>query len=126
MSARFSRGAAANAWPLPNGRCEPDVYATVTHSLVRTAVAGAIAWLALAGLLAVQFWPSIPTTTSGWVLFVLLAPPACLLLEGVVDRLWATRAGRAISGHPSFAVRIMGGVLTIGSATAVMILLAPR
>lgn len=88
-------------------------------------VAGAIAWLGLAGLLAAQLWPALPTTTRAWVLFVLLGPPMCLLFEGAASQLWATRAGRALSEHPSFAVRIIGGVLTIGTVTAVLILLAP-
>ena len=88
-------------------------------------MAGTIAWLVLAGLLAGQFWPVVPTTKRGWALFVLLGPPTCLLLEGAASQLWTTRAGRALSEHPSFAVRIIGGVLTIGTVTAVLILLAP-
>ena len=101
--------------PLPNGRLGPLVYASVMGPRVRTTLAGAVAWLVLVGLLAAEFWPTIPTTTSGWVLFVLLGPPTWVLVEGVVGGLWASRAGRALSEHPSFAVRIVGGVIVLGT-----------
>lgn len=90
-------------------------HATVTHSLARTTVAGAIAWFVLAGLLAGQLWPVVPTTTRGWALFVLVAPPMCLLVGRVVEGPWATRAGRALSRHPSVTVRIVGGVVLLGA-----------
>ncbi len=100
---------------LSNGRREQNVSAIVKPSRVRTALAGTIAWLVLAGLLAGQFWPVVPTTTRGWALFVLLGPPTYLLVESASCRLWDTRAGRALSRHPSVAVRIVGGVAVLGA-----------
>lgn len=80
---------------------------------------GAVVWLFLAALLALQFWPHLPRSTSGWVVFIAFGPPLYVLAEGAAEWLWSTRTGRAISHHPSSAVRIFLGViicLVVGAA----------
>lgn len=74
---------------------------------------GALLWLFIVGLLALQFWPDLPQSVSGWVALIALGPPLCILAEAAVEWLWSSRGGRAISGHPSSGVRVLFGVLVI-------------
>lgn len=76
-----------------------------------TVLWGAVVWLVLAALAALQFWPAVPKTARGWVLFVAFAPPLYLLGEAVSEWLWSTRIGRYISNHPSPAMRVTLGVV---------------
>lgn len=70
----------------------------------------AIAWLFIAALLAFQFWPHLPASASGWTAFIAFGPPLYVLAEGAAEWAWSSRAGRAISNHPSSAFRIFLGV----------------
>ena len=82
----------------------------------------AVAWLIVAGVLALQFWPAVPNTAAGWVAFIAFGPPLYVLGEGVFEWLWSTRAGRAVSEHPSSSLRILVGVI-LGAAVLVIGLL---
>lgn len=73
----------------------------------------AIVWLLVAGLLALQFWPHVPQSVSGWVAFVAFGPPMYVLAEGAAEWVWSSRTGRAISNHQSSALRILLGVLIV-------------
>lgn len=83
---------------------------------------GAVAWLVVAGVLALQFWPAVPNTATGWVAFIAFGPPLYVLGEAVSEWLWSTRAGRAVSEHPSSGLRILVGVV-LGAAVLVIGLL---
>jgi hypothetical protein len=72
---------------------------------------GAIGWVVAAGFLALQLWPDVPRTAKGWIAFIVLGPLLWLLAELAWEQLWATRAGKAISGHPSPMLRILIGVV---------------
>jgi hypothetical protein len=72
---------------------------------------GAIAWLFIAVLLALQLWPHLPKSSSAWAAFIAFGPPLYVLAEGAAEWAWSSRAGRAISHHPSSAVRIFLGVV---------------
>lgn len=74
---------------------------------------GAILWLFIAGLLALQFWPDLPKSVSGWVAFIAFGPPLYVLLEAAAEWFWSTRGGRAISDHPSSVARVVLGVLAV-------------
>lgn len=80
---------------------------------------GAVIWLFLAALFALEFWPHLPESTSEWVAIIVVGPPLYVLAEGAAEWLWSTRTGRAIAHHPSSAVRIFWGVviaLVVGGA----------
>jgi hypothetical protein len=80
----------------------------------RVVICGAILWLFIAGLLALQVWPHLPESVSGWVAFIAFGPPLYVLIEAAAEWLWSSRSGRAISDHPSSVVRVLLGVLVIG------------
>jgi hypothetical protein len=80
----------------------------------RVVLWGAILWLFVAGLLALQVWPHLPVSASGWVAFIAFGPPLYILLETAAERFWSSRSGRAISEHPSSAARVLLGVLVVG------------
>lgn len=80
--------------------------------------------MVVVGLSVMEVWPAVPTTSKGWALFVLIAPPAYVLVEGLSEWLWATRAGQAVSNHPSTSVRIAGGVLVFGALFALCVVVA--
>jgi len=77
----------------------------------RTVLAVAVFWLVVAGILAVQFWPSVPHATKGWVAFIAFGPPIYLLGEAFSEWLWSTRPARALAAHPSSGFRILVGVV---------------
>jgi hypothetical protein len=76
-----------------------------------TALAVAVFWLVVAGILAMQFWPSVPHSAKGWVAFVVFGPPLCMLGEAFSEWLWSTRPARALAAHPSSCFRILVGVV---------------
>ena len=84
----------------------------------RAALAVAIFWLVVAGILALQFWPSVPHTAKGWVTFIAFGPPLYMLGEAISEWLWSTRAARALAAHPSSGLRIFVGVV-IGASVFV-------
>lgn len=70
----------------------------------------AIAWLFMAAILALQFWPNLPASASGWAALIAFGPPLYVLAEGAAEWAWSSRSGRSISLHPSSGVRIFLGV----------------
>lgn len=81
----------------------------------RAALAVAVFWLVIAGILALQFWPLVPHTAKGWVAFVAFGPPLYMLGEAFSGWLWSTRPARVLASHPSSGLRIIIGVV-IGAA----------
>lgn len=84
----------------------------------RAALAIAVFWLVITGILALQFWPSVPHTAKGWVAFVAFGPPLYMLGEALSEWLWSTRPARALAAHPSASFRILVGVV-IGAVVLV-------
>jgi hypothetical protein len=70
-----------------------------------------LGWLFIVALMALQFWPAVPKSISGWLAFVVLAPPIYIIGESIADWLWSTRATKLISQNPSRTIQIVGGVL---------------
>ena len=68
-------------------------------------------WLFLSGISLLTLWPSIPSSSSGWLLLVVLGPPLYLAGEYLADRMWSSEPGKAISEHPSRTFRIAAGVV---------------
>jgi hypothetical protein len=73
----------------------------------------AVVWLAVAGLLAFEFWPDLPRSASGWAAFIAFGPPIYVLAEAAAEGFWSSRVGRRISGHPSRSVRVLLGVVVV-------------
>jgi len=83
-----------------------------------SALALAFLWLFIAAILAVQFWPSVPQTSKGWIAFIAIGPPLYVLGEAFSEWLWSTRPARALAAHPSSGLRILIGVV-FGAIVAV-------
>ena len=79
----------------------------------RAALGIVLAWLITAALLVAAFWPSLPHTAVGWLAFVVFGPLLYFTAEATSEFAWSSRAGRAISHHPSSVVRIIGGVAVV-------------
>ena len=77
----------------------------------RAALAVAVFWLVIAGILALQLWPSVPHTAKGWLAFIAFGPPLYLLGEALFEWLRPRRPGRALSAHSSSGLRIFIGVI---------------
>lgn len=77
----------------------------------RAVLAVAVFWLVIAGILALQFWPSVPHSAKGWVVFIAFGPPLYLLGEAFSEWLWSTRPARALAAHHSSGLRILVGVI---------------
>ena len=58
---------------------------------------GAVAWLFVAALLALQFWPHVPESKTGWIVFIAFGPPLYIFGEAMSERFWSSRYGRALS-----------------------------
>jgi len=58
---------------------------------------GAIAWLFVAALLALQFWPQLPESKAGWFAFIAFGPPLYILGEAASEWFWSSRFGGALS-----------------------------
>lgn len=74
-------------------------------------IGAALAWLLIAGVALLTFWPSIPTSWLGWLLLVIIGPPLYLLAETVGEWAWASGPGRKLSEHPSAVFRMAVGVV---------------
>ena len=83
-----------------------------------------LVWLGIAALAAFQFWPHLPRSVGGWVLFVLFAPPLYLLAEAIGEWIGTTRLARFTSEHPSRSVRILLVVLCGGLAVAAVLIVS--
>lgn len=70
----------------------------------------AVAWLAIAGLLLLEFWPSIPQSKSQWALFLAFGPPFYLLGEAVSERVFSRRRGSGIAPAGFSLKRVLVGV----------------
>lgn len=83
-----------------------------------TVLVVAVFWLVVAGILALQFWPSVPHTAKGWVAFIAFGPPLYILGEAFSEWFWSTRPARALAAHPSSGFRILIGVV-VGAAVLI-------
>jgi hypothetical protein len=83
-------------------------------SAVRNILWGIVVWLVFAAGLAGMFYPLVPHTRTGWLLFIAFSPPLYLLSLLLGQRIWSSRLGLAVADLPSKA-RICLGVL-VGSA----------
>jgi len=90
--------------------------------LGRTVLVGAVVWLVVTGILALQFWPSVPHTAKGWVAFIAFGPPLYMLGEAFSEWLWSTRPARVLEAHPSSSFRIFVGVV-VGATVFVGVVL---
>jgi hypothetical protein len=73
----------------------------------------AVAWLMVAGLLALQLWPDLPHTAKQWAVFVGIGPPAYKALEAGFEWLFSRRHGEAISNKPFSIARVFFALLTV-------------
>ena len=73
----------------------------------RTFLWGAFAWLLVADLLALQFWPSVPQSRAQWFVFTALGPPLYVLGEFGSSWLFSRRHGQAISRNSFSVARIL-------------------
>lgn len=68
-------------------------------------------WLAIAALLALQFWPLVPNSLLGWVLFVVIGPPlyviVSILAEWLSGWLFPPKPGAAVLHHPFSIKRVL-------------------
>lgn len=80
----------------------------------------AVLWLVVAGILALEFWPAVPQSASGWVAFILFGPPLYALGEAVSEAIRSSRVGRYVSNHP---LRMVFGVLVGSAWVAFMVVL---
>ncbi len=71
----------------------------------------AFAWLFVAGLLLLQFWPVIPQSKIQWVLFIALGPPLWVLCEAASEWLFSKRLGYSISLSGFSYRRILFGLI---------------
>lgn len=80
---------------------------------------GAVAWLFIAALLALQFWPYLPESKAGWVAFIAFGPPLYILAEAAGEWFWSSRFGHALS-RPSRTMQraFVALSLVIGGAFA--------
>lgn len=80
---------------------------------------GAIAWLLVAGLLVLQFWPHLPESRSVWALFIAFGPPLYVVAEGASEYFWRSKAGRSLA-EPSRTMQraFMVASVVIGGAFA--------
>ena len=70
-------------------------------------VLGALAWLFVAGLLAVEFLPDLPHSKSQWLLFIAFGPPLYVLGEAFFDWMFSTKHGQAISPRGFSVARVL-------------------
>ena len=83
-------------------------------SAARNILWGIVVWLVFAAVLAGLFYPAVPHTRNGWLLFIAFSPPLYFLSAMLGERIWSSRLGLAVSDLSS-TVRICLGVL-VGSA----------
>lgn len=71
-------------------------------------------WLVMVGLIiAASFW--IPQTRTGWILLILLGPPAWLFGEFLLFLLYKSKLyQRTIGGLPAYARISLGVILLLG------------
>ena len=71
----------------------------------------AVAWVTVAYLLAVQFWPHLPQTARQWAVFVGVGSPLYVAPEGAFGWLFSRRHGEAISTKQFSISRILIALL---------------
>jgi hypothetical protein len=76
------------------------------HKSIQTVLGVSAVWLLVVAVCALTLSPHIPHSVLGWVLFVLLAPLAYLILEMVSEALWQLPLARRLSEHPNVALRM--------------------
>jgi hypothetical protein len=88
------------------------------RSLLSPGRLGAVAllWLLLAGLCALLFWPNVPRSWGGWLLFLLFAPPLYLFAELIGTWIFSRQHGRALSRGEFSLLRIFVAALVLIAA----------
>jgi len=79
--------------------------------LSRVVLFGAAGWLFVVALLLLQFWPQVPQTFAGWVVFIALGPPVYVLAEALAGWLFSERHGAAISRARFSPLRVLFGLV---------------
>ena len=79
----------------------------------------AFAWVFVAGLLLLQFWPAIPQSKAQWALFIAFGPPLYVLAEALSDKLYSKRRGYGIV-PPRFSIK--RGFVALAATLAVIAL----
>jgi len=72
---------------------------------------GMLAWLVAAAVLAGLFYPVVPHSRTGWLLFIGLSPPLYLLSMILANRIWSSHLWNRFSYEISSGLRIGIGVL---------------
>jgi hypothetical protein len=80
-----------------------------------------VAWIVLALGLLLLVLPSVPTTTRGFFLFVLFAPPIYLIGETFFSWVFSEEHGRGISTRRFSLARILLGVVVAAIAFALSV-----
>ena len=78
----------------------------------------ALAWLLVAGLLTLQFWPDLPQSKLHWVLLVAFGPPLYVLGEAFFGWLFSQRHGQSVSPHGFSLKRILIALPVVLAFTA--------
>lgn len=73
----------------------------------RVILRGPAAWIFVAALLVLQFWPSLPESRSQWLLIIAFGPPFYVLGEAFFTWLFSPAHGHAVSSSRSAIARIV-------------------
>lgn len=71
---------------------------------------GSAVWLVVVGVILLELWPTRPRSVVAWGALVVLGPPLYVGANLLMERLWASRVGEAVSNSPSRTTRILIGV----------------
>jgi hypothetical protein len=74
---------------------------------IRALLVVALAWLLVAGFLALQFWPDLPQSKLQWILLVIFGPPIYVLGESFFGWLFSQRHGQSVSSRTFSFKRIL-------------------
>ena len=76
------------------------------------------AWAMFAVLLLLQLLPDTPKTTRGWMLLLVLGPPAYVVLEWASSRLFSSKTGAQISSAGFSFARVVVALIVVLVALA--------
>jgi hypothetical protein len=86
-------------------------------SVSKVILLGAIAWLFVAGLLVLQFWPDLPKSKIGWLVFIVFGPPLYVCAEWLSEQFWSSHSDRSLSiPSPAMQTAFIISSLVIGGA----------
>jgi hypothetical protein len=77
------------------------------HRLQRLVLIGAASWLFVGALVLLQFYPNVPSSASGWVVFAAVGPPLYLLVESLATWLFSEHHGAAVSRARFSPLRVL-------------------